>query len=64
MIVFKISLEEGKGPYLFDTLQGAQDVLAQMVENAYESDGEEKYVFEAVEMDEEEFNNLPEFQGF
>jgi hypothetical protein len=63
-IYIKVSLEGEKTCY-YDTLDGAVTTLKYMAEEkAYSSKDEHKYVFEAVEMSDEDFEALPEFQGF
>lgn len=70
MIYISIALADDPGNRFIDTvdnavkfIQGLGDELGSVpgVFNITES---EKYVIQAVEMSEEEVNNLPEFQGF
>jgi len=63
MIYFKISMEED-GPYYVVPLEEAQADLAIMRDAKEDSDDEQKCTFEAVDMTEEEFEALPDFEGF
>ena len=52
------------GPTLYVGIEEAKDILESMAKNRAECSDEEKYSFEVIEMTKEEFENLPEFQGF
>lgn len=62
-IYFKINDPNSRSS-LYVTIEEAKEVLESMVQNKYDNDGDEKYIFEAVEMTEKEFKELPEFLGF
>jgi len=48
-----------------DTPENAKKILDEMVRNfEYAGDDTEGYQFVPIEMEEEEFENLPDFQGF
>lgn len=52
------------GNPLIVPLDEAKDILTQEVENFEYSGEANAYSFEPVDMSEEEFKSLPEFQGF
>lgn len=53
-----------EGPVLTVDPEDAIGILGSMAASVLESDNEEAYMFEAVEMTEQEFESLPEFTGF
>lgn len=61
MIYIKIS--DGDR-YFIDTVEGAKSTLDHMVESSSVWSDEQEFIFSTIEMTEEEFNDLPEFQGF
>lgn len=62
-VYFKIKDHENS-PALYAPVDEAKQILDSMAENCLLQEVNEKYTFEAVEMTEAEFNNLPEFAGF
>lgn len=65
MVYFKITEADCDGPVLHQNIHDASLVLRDMaLEKLNSDDPSIRYTFEAVEMTEEEFNNLPGFQGF
>lgn len=60
-----IKVQDGsKGSYFIGTFEEAVEMLDQECENL-KDDGEcNGYIFEPVEMTDEEYRKLPEFQGF
>lgn len=63
MIYIKVTLPGEDGGYL-DTPENAKKIVDELVLNAQEYGDFSSYEFSPVEMTEEEFNLLPEFQGF
>ncbi len=52
------------GPKLTVDLKEAQSILASMIEVMEENGDEQEYTFKVVSMTEEDFKNLPYFEGF
>ena len=62
MIYIRVTLPGCNQGYV-DTVEGVKEFIDVMAENAISGDFN-GYEFTPVEMDENDFENLPEFQGF
>jgi hypothetical protein len=63
MIYIKVSLV-GEISGFLDTAENAKKIIDELIINAQNGDFEQSYEFRAVEMSEQDFDLLPEFQGF
>ena len=72
MIYISIALAEDPGNRLIETVEGAISFIKSIAEEVepipfapgLASTEGDKYIIQAIQMTEEEKNNLPEFQGF
>ena len=62
-VYFKIKDGE-RSPALYVDMKEAKEFLESMAQGKCDHGGEERYSFEAVEMTKEEFESLPDFNGF
>jgi hypothetical protein len=62
-IYFKIT-DLSSGPALYCKTEEAQQILLDMAGDAQGINGHQKYTFQTVYMSQQEYENLPDFNGF
>lgn len=64
MIYIKVTIPDSETGYV-DTPENAKKIIDELVQSAEENrDFEMSFEFKAIELTEEEFNQLPDFPGF